>query len=603
MGNKVSNKLGQKLGKKLGKNNRKKRWSAQRWGLLCGVWLLLGLLLPWVSQAQLPPINFGTPHDRTVQVKRIGGLEVAPVFLMGQKLFEIASPVPQEESPDKENSPVIKRAAQIEANLHYLISLKDVSLRENVWQLETLYDPDTFVVRLDKLNNQLILSATDAHHPLPQIIMTVTERDAAYHNLTKEDLGARWQAYLESNLIHHLRERSPESLMHWFHYTFTIIVILLLFSGASLGLLGWLNLYGVSDLKRSSFSTTDKTKSFGILGVLSHRWSGIWASQKMQEVMLFLKGFLFWTTIIVWLIGIAFVIDRLPLVQWTVYDVLIVPLLLIVILIFAGIINRLTNGVINRSIALWFPTSPTSLNNQERRILRLTTAVNVAKGFKTFLLYFIAVIIILNLLGFNTRTILAFSAIIGFAISLASQNLIRDLVNGSLILLEDQYAIGDQIRVDNLEGVVENLNLRITQIRDPKGRLITLPNSTISRVENLTRLWARVDQEIEIATDIDIDQALQVFQEVSQAFYHDPLWSHQFVEPPKVLGIEKISHSGITIRIWIKTQPLQQANIAREFRLRLIRTLHQHQIPLGVPQQRLWESPAASPSSTDDLSS
>lgn len=298
----------------MGKKWQKKSWSSQLWGLCLGLWVILGGLIPLASQAQLPPIDFGSPNDRTVQMKRIGGLEVAPVFLMGQKLFEIASPIPPQETAEKDHLSVIKRAAQIEANLNYLISLKDVSLRDNIWQLETLYYPDTFVVRLDKLNGQLILSATDAHHPLPQIIMTVTERDAAYHNLTKEDLASRWRDYLEVNLKHHLKERSPESLMDWFESTLKILASLMVVSGLSLGLLRWLNLYSVPNSLQLSRPTR---KSWRLLTCLGHRWQRILTSPQTRGVMLFFKGVLFWTTIIVWLIGIALIIDRLPLVQWT----------------------------------------------------------------------------------------------------------------------------------------------------------------------------------------------------------------------------------------------------------------------------------------------
>ena len=104
----------------------------------------------------------------------------------------------------------------------------------------------------------------------------------------------------------------------------------------------------------------------------------------------------------------------------------------------------------------------------------------------------------LSVLGVPTSSVLTFGAVAALALSLAAQGLIKDLVNGFLILCEDQYAIGDWIAVGDADGLVENMNLRITQIRTTEGRLITIPNSLISQVENLTRSWSRVDFRVSV---------------------------------------------------------------------------------------------------------
>jgi len=174
------------------------------------------------------------------------------------------------------------------------------------------------------------------------------------------------------------------------------------------------------------------------------------------------------------------------------------------------------------------------------------------------------------------------------AISLAAQGLIKDLVNGFLILCEDQYGIGDWIAVGNVDGLVENKNLRITQIRTTEGRLITIPNSAITVVENLSKDWSRVDLAITIAYDSDVDQAIAVIKQVSHDLSQDQHWQSMIPEPPQVLGVEDLGNEGITLRIWIKTIPLAQWNVAREFRRRLKRALDDADIPIGLPQQSLW---------------
>ena len=123
---------------------------------------------------------------------------------------------------------------------------------------------------------------------------------------------------------------------------------------------------------------------------------------------------------------------------------------------------------------------------------------------------------------------------------------------------------------------------------DREGRLITIPNSSIARVENLTRTWSRVDFTIEVAYDTDIKQALAVIHDVAQQMYAEPEWHNLMPESPEVLGVDNISHAGMLIRVWLKTQPLQQWTVGREFRLRVRVALAEHGIRIGTPQQVIW---------------
>jgi moderate conductance mechanosensitive channel len=152
-------------------------------------------------------------------------------------------------------------------------------------------------------------------------------------------------------------------------------------------------------------------------------------------------------------------------------------------------------------------------------------------------------------------------------------------------LLEDQYAVGDVIQVGKASGLVENLNLRITQLRNAQGRLITIPNSSIAVVENLSKDWSRVDLAIVVAYDANLDRTIELIKQVGQEMDRSPDWQAKIIEPPQVLGVEDLSNSGVTIRVWIKTQPLQQWNFAREFRRRLKLAMDDCGISIGIPQQ------------------
>jgi small conductance mechanosensitive channel len=196
--------------------------------------------------------------------------------------------------------------------------------------------------------------------------------------------------------------------------------------------------------------------------------------------------------------------------------------------------------------------------------------------------------------------------LIGVAVSLASQNLIKDAINGFFIILEDQYALGDVIAVGDVGGLVENLNLRITQLRDSEGRLITIPNSEIKIVANLSSRWSRADLNIPIAYNADVDHALKLIETVGLEMDQDPRWREQIVETPQVLGVENFGDRGLMIRVWIKTQPLKQWDVAREYRRRIKITFDQAGIDIPLLQQAIWlndESPKSSSKRSDFTSS
>ena len=141
-------------------------------------------------------------------------------------------------------------------------------------------------------------------------------------------------------------------------------------------------------------------------------------------------------------------------------------------------------------------------------------------------------------MGLNTNSLLAFGALLGFAISLAAQNVIRDLVNG-LSGAAGRPVCHRRLLIEidaDTDGLVENLNLRVTQLRDGEGRLITLPNSQIGRVVNLTRLWARVDEAVFVDANADVQKALAIVQSVAESLYDDPRFRAAMIDPANGIG-------------------------------------------------------------------
>lgn len=284
------------------------------------------------------------------------------------------------------------------------------------------------------------------------------------------------------------------------------------------------------------------------------------------------------------------ILGLFPQTRWLQVMVLIgarVPLRLLGIVLLAYLLMRVSFVLIDRLCSAFTQQPFLPSIRSQRSTLRINTVAKVLRGVSVVILSGIGALGMLAVLGIDLVPLLAGVSVIGLAVSFASQSLIKDTINGFFILLEDQYGVGDIIVVGAVSGLVEHMNLRITQLRDSEGRLITVPNSMIDIVQNLSKDWSRVDLFIDVAYSADPERALAVVEQVATDLYCDRNWSQEILEPPDVLGIENLTHTGMTIRTWIKTVPLSQWNVSREFRRRLKQQLDAADIAIGVPQQMI----------------
>jgi len=270
-----------------------------------------------------------------------------------------------------------------------------------------------------------------------------------------------------------------------------------------------------------------------------------------------------------------------------------IPLQVGLVLLLTYVAVRLTYALTDRFASVLINSSTLlTPETTERLQLRVSTISGVTKSIATFALLIVATLLTLTVLGIDVIPLLAGASLVGVALSLASQSLIKDAINGFLIILEDQYALGDVIAVGEVGGLVENLNLRMTQVRDAEGRLITIPNSEIKIVANLSSRWSRADLNIPIGYQTNIDKALKLIEDVALKMDLDPLWQEQIVETPKVLGVDNFGDRGLIVRVWIKTQPLKQWDVAREFRRRLKIAFDKAGVSIPLPQQAIWVNDA-----------
>ncbi|MGB5972564.1 MAG: mechanosensitive ion channel family protein, partial [Nodosilinea sp.] len=166
-------------------------------------------------------------------------------------------------------------------------------------------------------------------------------------------------------------------------------------------------------------------------------------------------------------------------------------------------------------------------------------------------------------------------------------------VQGFFIVLEDQFAVGDVVKIGDDAGLVEKLNLRIIQLRDAGGRLITIPTSNIDRVANYSLHWSRSDLKIPVHYNADVNHMLEVVRQVGDELQADAEWGELILEEPQILGVDDFADSALIIRVWIKTKPMKQWDVSREYRRRFKQALQDTDMQIPFPQRDVWVHPSA----------
>lgn len=554
------------------------------------------LVLGWTpfAQSQLPPLPTNSANSSFTLpdgVNRYGEYETAAIRspLDSKVLFEVTSPtiLNRDKVPD-DKLPIEIRASEVNERLWRVLS-------------RTIEAKQPPTVAISTLNKHLILQISDGQSTRPIRLVTVTEPDADFNGKPLDELAEEWKKILQAEMVRFKQMTAPEVLRQRIGQALQILLGLLVSSGViwllRRGLTHQQNLIEtryqqqldalVEEEKAQQSEIPEETEAREIanlrsrfLATLQHQFS----LKRQLDFNKFLKWALLWIFILMWYVGIAHILSIVPvLMRWGFY-LWATPVALLILWFGISLAIRISKSLIDRLMHSWKQSSLLPLGEAQRIVMRSTTIAEALKGLITFVLVMVGIIWTLDLFSVPTSSILAGGAVIGLAISFGSQSLIKDLVNGCLILVEDQFAVGDVIQIDQQSGLVENLNLRVTQLRNSEGHLITIPNSTVANVCNLTRLWSRIDFSIVVAYENDPKRVLDVLKQVSQQMYDDPQWRDRIPELPEVLGIDDLSHTGMLVRVWIKTAPMEQWSVGREFRLRVRQAFETNQIQIGKPQ-------------------
>ena len=267
-------------------------------------------------------------------------------------------------------------------------------------------------------------------------------------------------------------------------------------------------------------------------------------------------------------------------IRWPEFTVTIL-LELAGIVVIALVVNRFLRAMTN----LLIKEAASQARTAQIREQQTRTVAGVLYTAGSKVVWVVALLTALEKLGIDPRPALTLAGLASVAVGFGAQNLVRDILTGFYIVLEDQFVVGDTIQVGNTVGRVEHLTLRRTVVRDAQGALVTIANGEIRTVGNLSRDWSQAFVDIALAPDTPLERTLPAIEAAAAQLRGDPAWSQALVDGPKILGVEELDQSTSRLRLQVRTAPTRQDEVARELRRRIQIELQRQGIPLTSVQR------------------
>lgn len=256
---------------------------------------------------------------------------------------------------------------------------------------------------------------------------------------------------------------------------------------------------------------------------------------------------------------------------------------IVFILLIAYFFRRFSGKIVERIIR----SSAVKDNflTKEEENQRKDTLVGASIGAIKIIIWIVAGLMILSEIGISIGPLLATAGIAGIALGFGGQFLIRDLISGLFIILENQYRVGDFICIEGTCGLVEDLNLRMTIIRDMDGTVHHIPNGEIKKASNLSKYYARVNINIGISYDSNLEKVINIVNQVGAELADDPQWKDSIIKPPQFIRVEDFGDSAIIIKILGETKPLKQWEVAGELRKRIKNAFDRNKLEILFSQK------------------
>ena len=551
-----------------------------------GIAIFTSLLLIVLAQLEIAPVHSqiinlpeAIPQETSPDITQAGNLDISKVRLDGKLLFRVATPSTEATGNSKTSSPIERRVKTIEFHL------SDIVKRG--------FDPDTLQVTSSQIKDKTIILASDKDWG-PRQILEVTPFDVELDEPgTIENIAERWSKIIEKAL-----------LQAWQQRQIPVVLIILVVMVAGSFMIDRLQKLRGSIRRRveqrqkeleatesntsepiSSATSVDQASSQLLQEQLRYGLSRYLPQLNLEQqigINLIIRRVLFAIQVAIWFGGMAIILQRFPQTHAFGAWLLRVPLAYLGIPLGVNVLRLVVDTTIKSNIKRIVDRIRESGNADVRLRSRAQTILTVLEELTRYL----AVLLGLLLFFYIIKALHIILIGIG-AIAFLSQDVLKDFLQTYFILIEDQYALGDWVQIGDVNGQVEKISLRASQVRSRCGDLFTISHGSFTEVTNFSHRYSGIDLYIDVAYDSNLDRAINVIEQVAKQMQKDALWG-QYITAIKLKGVENFGDNSITIRLILNTEAGQQWDVGREYRRRLKPAFDQAGIDIPFPQRSIW---------------
>jgi len=272
-------------------------------------------------------------------------------------------------------------------------------------------------------------------------------------------------------------------------------------------------------------------------------------------------------------------------IEWSVSELPSILILIVVLIITLRVVKFAVKRLRKFLVARADRRDEDDTNEAEKRV---ATLMGILHGITRVVIWTLFLMILLNKLGINIGPILAGAGILGLAVGFGAQELVRDVITGFFILLENQIRTGDVAIINGTGGLVEKIELRTVTLRDFSGVVHIFQNGKINTLSNMTKEWSAMVFDIGVAYKENTDTVMEVIRQVGNELQQDEEYGPRIIEPIEVFGVDKFGDSAVVIKARLKTRPIEQWNVGREFRRRLKHAFDERKIEIPFPHTTVY---------------
>lgn len=281
---------------------------------------------------------------------------------------------------------------------------------------------------------------------------------------------------------------------------------------------------------------------------------------------------------------------RMDIVATWVFDNQTTLITILCIIIVAFVVLRFGEALIKNMISRTFKATQDESRAEVEK--RKKTIAGILIGVLNILVWPIAIIMVVSQLGVNIAPLIAGAGIIGLAVGFGAQSLVKDVISGLFIIIENQYRVGDVVQLGTTAGIVESISLRVTSLRDLDGVVHNIPNGTIDQTSNFTKEHSGVNLNVHVGYNADLDKVIGILNKTGADLAEESEWAGKIIEAPQFLRVDNFAESTIEIKMVGKVQPLTQWEVMGELRYRIKKAFDKSGIEFGLPQRVVHKAKA-----------